>query len=118
MLATVLVALGLGFSAVARAWLGGNWSAEVTLKQGHELVRDGPYALVRHPIYTGVLLALTGTAVAVGNWRAIIGLVLHCRGLCAQADDRGKIHVRTVWRNLCALSRRSACAHSIRVLRR
>lgn len=79
-LATVLVALGLGFSAVARAWLGGNWSAEVTLKQGHELVRDGPYALVRHPIYTGVLLALTGTAVAVGNGRAIIGLVLVVAG--------------------------------------
>jgi protein-S-isoprenylcysteine O-methyltransferase Ste14 len=78
--ATVLVVLGLGFSAMARARLGSNWSAEVTVKQGHELVRDGPYSLVRHPIYTGVLLALVGTAVAVGNWRAIIGLALVVAG--------------------------------------
>ena len=76
LLASALVVLGLGFSAVARNWLGRNWSAEVTVKQGHELVRSGPYALVRHPIYTGMLLALAGTALMVGKWRALIGLVL------------------------------------------
>ena len=59
-----------------RAWLGRNWSAEVTVKHDHELVRSGPYALVRHPIYTGLLLALIGTALGVGNGRALIGLVL------------------------------------------
>jgi len=71
-----LVAAGLGFSVAARLWLGGNWSANVTLKKGHELIRSGPYALVRHPIYTGVLLALVGTAIAVGKWRALLGLAL------------------------------------------
>lgn len=71
-----MVAVGLGFSAWARAWLGRNWSAEVTVKQDHELVRSGPYALVRHPIYTGVLLALIGTALSVDKWRALIGLAL------------------------------------------
>jgi protein-S-isoprenylcysteine O-methyltransferase Ste14 len=76
LLASALVVIGLGFSALARAWLGRNWSAEVTVKQGHELVRSGPYALVRHPIYTGLLLALTGTALMVGKWRALIGLAL------------------------------------------
>ena len=75
-LGAVLVAAGLGFSVAARLWLGGNWSANVTLKKGHELIRNGPYALVRHPIYTGLLLALLGTAVAVGKWRALFGLVL------------------------------------------
>jgi protein-S-isoprenylcysteine O-methyltransferase Ste14 len=76
LLANALVVVGLGFSALARMWLGRNWSAEVTVKQGHELVRSGPYALVRHPIYAGLLLALTGSALVVGKWRALIGLVL------------------------------------------
>jgi protein-S-isoprenylcysteine O-methyltransferase Ste14 len=71
-----LVALGLGFSAFARAQLGRNWSVGVAVKQGHELVRSGPYALVRHPIYTGLLLALIGSALAIGKWRALLGLTL------------------------------------------
>jgi protein-S-isoprenylcysteine O-methyltransferase Ste14 len=73
---TALTAAGLGFSIVARIWLGRNWSGLVTLKQGHELIRIGPYAWVRHPIYTGLLLALIGTAIAVGKWRALLGLAL------------------------------------------
>jgi len=72
----VLVAIGLAFSILARAWLGGNWSSMVTLKQDHELIRSGPYAIVRHPIYTGLLVALLGTAIVVGKWRALIGLAL------------------------------------------
>lgn len=75
-LAIALVAVGLGFSVAARIWLGRNWSGTVTVKQGHELIRSGPYALVRHPIYTGMLLALIGSALMVGNWRALIGLAL------------------------------------------
>ena len=73
---TTLVAIGLGFAAAARVWLGGNWSATVTLKQGHELIRSGPYAVVRHPIYTGMLLALAGTAMTIDKWRALAGLAL------------------------------------------
>lgn len=75
-LAVVLVALGLAFSVAARVWLGRNWSGTVTVKQGHELIRSGPYALVRHPIYTGMLLALIGSALMLANWRALIGLAL------------------------------------------
>lgn len=74
-----LVVAGLGFSVAARIWLGRNWSGTVTLKQDHELIRSGPYALVRHPIYTGMLVALLGTAIAIGKWHALIGLaVLFC----------------------------------------
>ena len=75
-LAIALVALGLGFSVAARVWLGRNWSSMVTVKQGHELIRSGPYALVRHPIYSGLLLALAGSALMLGNWRALIGFAL------------------------------------------
>jgi protein-S-isoprenylcysteine O-methyltransferase Ste14 len=71
-----LVAFGLAISVAARVWLGGNWSGMVTLKQDHELVRSGPYRWVRHPIYTGLLLAVFGTAVAIGEWRGIIALAL------------------------------------------
>ena len=76
LVSVALIAIGLGFSVLARMWLGGNWSSMVTLKQDHELIRSGPYALMRHPIYTGLLLALAGTALAVGKWRALIGLAL------------------------------------------
>ncbi len=76
-----MVACGLILTLFARAWLGGNWSAVVTLKQNHELVRTGPYALMRHPIYTGLMLALIGTAIAIGDWRALAGVALIAAGL-------------------------------------
>ena len=72
----VLVALGLGFAIAARAWLGGNWSGTVTLKQDHELITTGPYRWVRHPIYTGLLVALVGSAIALGEWRGPVGVAL------------------------------------------
>jgi protein-S-isoprenylcysteine O-methyltransferase Ste14 len=70
------VAFGIAFSIAGRVWLGGNWSGTVTLKDNHELIRSGPYRLVRHPIYTGILLAILGTAIAQGEWRSLIALVL------------------------------------------
>ncbi len=73
---TALVAAGLGFAVAARAYLGRNWSGTVTLKQGHELIRGGPYRVVRHPIYTGMLLAFAGTAVARGDVRGLVALAL------------------------------------------
>jgi protein-S-isoprenylcysteine O-methyltransferase Ste14 len=72
----VLLALGLAFTVWARVYLGRNWSGTVTLKEGHELIRSGPYTYVRHPIYTGLLVALLGSAVACGELRAMIGLGL------------------------------------------
>jgi len=67
---------GCAFAIWARTTLGSNWSSLVTVKQDHELILRGPYAVVRHPIYSGFLLALTGTAIAVGEIRAFIGLGL------------------------------------------
>ena len=71
-----LVAIGLGFSAWARIHLGRLWSASVTLKENHIVVRTGPYALVRHPIYTGMLVALVGTLLSHCTVAAIAGFVL------------------------------------------
>lgn len=73
---TILVLLGLLFAAWARIHLGGNWSGTVTVKKDHTLIRSGPYRFVRHPIYTGMLLALIGTALAVGAAYAYIAAAL------------------------------------------
>jgi len=71
-----VTAFGLLFAVWARHHLGKNWSQAVTLKEGHELITSGPYALVRHPIYTGLLLAFVGCAVARGEWRGLLAVAL------------------------------------------
>src|SRR5438552_2624580 len=72
----LLTAAGVAVAFWARWHLGANWSGVVTLKENHELIRTGPYKNIRHPIYTGILLALLGTAIAVGEVRAIIALAI------------------------------------------
>ncbi len=66
-LGLVLFALGLGFAIWARLHLGRNWGTPMTQKDEPELVTSGPYHLVRHPIYSGILVAGAGTAVAL-SW--------------------------------------------------
>ena len=67
---------GIAFAVRARRHIGRNWSAIVTLKQDHELVTSGPYALVRHPIYTGLLLGFLGSAFALGQWRGLLAVAI------------------------------------------
>ena len=71
-----LTCAGLLFAVWARRTIGRNWSAIVTLKKDHELVTTGPYALVRHPIYTGLLLGFLGWAVAVDRWRGPLAVAI------------------------------------------
>lgn len=71
-----LLVAGLAFACWARVHLGRNWSGSVTVKEGHELIRSGPYAYVRHPIYTGLITAVLGTAIVSGTVRAALGLVI------------------------------------------
>jgi protein-S-isoprenylcysteine O-methyltransferase Ste14 len=63
----LLMLLGCGFAVWARVTIGSNWSGVVTVKENHALITRGPYAWVRHPIYSGVLLMLLGTAVTLGT---------------------------------------------------
>jgi protein-S-isoprenylcysteine O-methyltransferase Ste14 len=72
----IVTALGVGLAAWARYVLGKNWSAAITLKESHELIRSGPYARIRHPIYSGIVLGLLGTALAIGEWRALVGTAI------------------------------------------
>ena len=71
-----LLAAGMVFAGWARFSLGGNWSSNVTIKQDHTLVSSGPYRIVRHPIYTGLLIALFGTAVVLGELRCFLGVLI------------------------------------------
>jgi protein-S-isoprenylcysteine O-methyltransferase Ste14 len=65
--------LGALFAVWARVTLGTNWSGTVaTVKKDHELVQSGPYALARHPIYTGFLITMVGTALTVGTVASVI----------------------------------------------
>ena len=66
-LGLAITAAGLGFSIWARLTLGTNWSGMPTIKKDHELIQRGPYGLVRHPIYTGLLVAIFGTCLADGR---------------------------------------------------
>ncbi len=67
---------GLLFAIWAREHLGSNWSRSVTIKQGHELITTGPYAVARHPIYTGILSGFLGMAIAISQVRGFIVFVL------------------------------------------
>lgn len=67
---------GVAFAIWARVTLGANWSGMITVKEGHTLVRRGPYRFVRHPIYTGLLAAFLGTALTLGSVRSLLALPL------------------------------------------
>ena len=74
-LGLVLFAVGLGFAIWARVHIGRNWGTPMSHKDDPELVTNGPYRLVRHPIYSGVLVAGVGTAVAL-SWAWLIAVAL------------------------------------------
>jgi protein-S-isoprenylcysteine O-methyltransferase Ste14 len=75
-LGLALTAGGAAISIWARLSLGTNWSGVVTLKDNHELIREGLYRWIRHPIYTGLLLGMIGTAVIRGHLRGWLGFLL------------------------------------------
>jgi len=72
----IITFAGLAFTAWARTILGRNWSADVTIRQDHHLIRTGPYRWVRHPIYSGLLLAMLGTAIYLGLLRGLAGTLI------------------------------------------
>ena len=75
-MAGILCIAGLAFCVWARATLGRNWSGTITLKEEHELIERGPYRLVRHPIYTGLLTMFLATAIAFGHLGGMVAVLL------------------------------------------
>ena len=90
----LLVLAGAAFTVWARITLGRNWSAEVTFKQDHELIESGPYALTRHPIYTGLIVMALGTAISYGRALGFALLLALCGGLWWKARQEEQIMSR------------------------
>lgn len=68
--------IGAIIACTSRYLLGKNWSLSVQKKENHQLIQDGIYKIVRHPIYTGLLLLFIGNAIIVGDYRAIIAVLI------------------------------------------
>jgi protein-S-isoprenylcysteine O-methyltransferase Ste14 len=75
-LLAIVVLLGISFTWWARIHLGRFWSNAITRKEDHSIVESGPYGLVRHPIYTGLILAILATGAAVATVASLLGAVL------------------------------------------
>ncbi|MGA8364524.1 MAG: isoprenylcysteine carboxylmethyltransferase family protein, partial [Solirubrobacteraceae bacterium] len=89
-----IVLAGAAFSVWARITLGRNWSAEVTFKQDHELIESGPYALARHPIYTGLIAMALGTAINYGRAIGFAVFLSLCGSLWWKAQQEERIMSR------------------------
>ena len=87
----LICGLGVIISIWSRKIIGTNWSSVVTLKKDHELVQNGPYKYIRHPIYTGMILALIGTAIVLGNLKALIIIIVIVAGLIKKSIDEEKL---------------------------
>jgi protein-S-isoprenylcysteine O-methyltransferase Ste14 len=84
-----LILLGFGCAFWARLYLGRNWGMPMSLREGHELVTCGPYAYVRHPIYSGLILAAIGSTLAVGLvWLLPLVLSLAYFIVSARTEER------------------------------
>ena len=84
-LGSALCAAGVLFAIWARRTIGKDWSAEVQIKEGHQLIRSGPYSHIRHPIYTGLLLATLGTALLIGEYRGLVAVLMFFVGFTRKA---------------------------------
>jgi protein-S-isoprenylcysteine O-methyltransferase Ste14 len=76
---------GIALALWARWHLGQYWSARITIKEDHKLIRTGPYARLRHPIYSGIDLAAIGSALAIDRWRCVVGVFLIILGYWIKA---------------------------------
>ena len=81
----VLTWSGIAIALWARWHLGEYWSGRITLKEDHKLIRTGPYAYFRHPIYSGIDLAALGSGLAINQWRCAAGLIVIIFGFCIKA---------------------------------
>ena len=116
-LAGLLVTIaGAAIAIFARISLGSNWSGKATIKHGHELIRTGLYSVVRHPIYSGLLLAVVGTAVAFGGLRDLLAIPLTLVGLRMKIREEEKLLTREFAQEYAAYRQRVKGAIIPRIL--
>jgi protein-S-isoprenylcysteine O-methyltransferase Ste14 len=78
----------IGLAIWARYHLAEYWSARITIKEDHQLIRTGPYAHLRHPIYSGLVLATIGSALVIDEWRCVLGVCLVLTGYWFKARKK------------------------------
>jgi protein-S-isoprenylcysteine O-methyltransferase Ste14 len=85
-----ITVIGLVFAVWARFYIGRNWDGLIALKEDHQLVRRGPYAIVRHPIYSGFMLATLGTAIAQGQLAGLVStfMIVLAWGYKSRVEER------------------------------
>ncbi|MFZ0318705.1 MAG: isoprenylcysteine carboxylmethyltransferase family protein [Candidatus Sulfotelmatobacter sp.] len=81
----ILVWAGIALAIWARWHLGQYWSGRITIKEDHKLIRTGPYARLRHPIYSGLDLAVIGSTIAIDHWRCVAGACIIILGFWVKA---------------------------------
>jgi protein-S-isoprenylcysteine O-methyltransferase Ste14 len=86
----VLTVMGLGFALWARFAIGRNWGGLITVQKDHKVIRSGPYGIVRHPIYSGFMLATFGTAIVFGVVAGLVAtaLVILSWGYKSRLEER------------------------------
>jgi len=87
---------GIAFAIWARYTLGSNWSSQVAIRENHELIQAGPYRLIRHPIYTGIIIGALGTAILAGQLGAFLGLILITLGF-AYKGSQEELHLHATF---------------------
>ena len=90
-LGVALAGLGISLMIWARRHLGRYWSDNVEIKTDHQLISTGPYARLRHPIYTGMLVGIAGSAIAVGEWRGVGAFLLLLTNYVIKARKEDRI---------------------------
>lgn len=90
-----LTIAGCAFAIWARITLGANWSGKATVKAGHELITSGPYAIARHPIYTGIMTGLAGSALADGEWRDLLALLVFFFAFAVKMSQEERLMLQT-----------------------
>jgi protein-S-isoprenylcysteine O-methyltransferase Ste14 len=88
---SALTWVGVAFAIWARYHLAQYWSATVALRAGHQLIRTGPYSRIRHPIYTGMLMAVFGTVLAIGRYRGLVTFALVLAGFIWKSKREEKL---------------------------
>jgi len=102
-----ITAAGVALAIWARVYLGENWSATVTLKTDHELIDRGPYGIVRHPIYAGILVAMAGSALALGQMGGVIAFIVTAVGFYFKAKKEERCLLSEFGEDYRAYSKRT-----------
>lgn len=108
--ATLLVVFGIAFAIWSRYTLGASWSATVRILANQHVVRTGPYSLVAHPIYTGISLAMFGSALVGGTLGNALGFAL----IVASFVSKGRLEERVMFTEFGAAY--SAYRHGVKFL--